>query len=162
MPLASKAQFRKFKVLEREGKVAPGTASEWYHHTDNFDSLPEHKKAIESLHQLAKEGNTTAQAVIATLKQSASVGRNEGFGATNSMVTAGSSLMNPANLSKPPEPIPGQPGQPPVPLAKRPPQLAPGFGSMAGQAMQQFKPAPPVTGGPPVTAGNLSSPIKMH
>lgn len=335
MPLASKAQFRKLKALEREGKVPRGTASEWYHHTDSFDSLPERKAA--ALQQLAAEGNSAAKAALAVLKsadspltelpdysgpprahtitpmlprmlgaqpttnaitldsplkktlheitsrqegwnkvkeilpdgttlviqqpgvstplnadpakladraaaaaslrnsiestppprplqmtkftapkaytqappsmtsgspppkpvyrlpgldqhetnqvmsgtkeikpttqalqpvpprghptptplgafgmakQSASVGRNEGFGATNSMVTAGSSLMSPANLSKPPEPVPGQLHQPPVPLAK---MVAP-----------QTQLAPPVTGGSPVTAGKLSSPIKMQ
>lgn len=205
MPLESKAQFRKLHALENEGKVKPGTASRWYHHTSSFGSLPDHKRDAEKksagkadkihggladdktdsdfdpqalakgvkvemehtryeavareiardhltedpayydklekmekkaaiLMQLAVEGHPTALAVIETLKQ-ATVGRNEGFGATNSMMPAHSSLMSPANLSKPmqprgfginpllqpPQAQPQPPVKPITPFAPKPP-----------------------------------------
>ena len=43
MPYKSKAQHRLFRVLEAEGKLPKGTASEWAHHTPNMRKLPEHK-----------------------------------------------------------------------------------------------------------------------
>lgn len=50
MPAVSKAQFRKMFALEREGKVAPGTAKHWAHATPDYQALPEHvgQKAASS------------------------------------------------------------------------------------------------------------------
>lgn len=44
MPYESKAQAKKFRVLEQEGKLKPGTASRWAHETRNLKRLPEHKR----------------------------------------------------------------------------------------------------------------------
>lgn len=42
MPDRSKAQMRKMFVLEREGKVKPGTAVEWARETPKVSELPEY------------------------------------------------------------------------------------------------------------------------
>jgi hypothetical protein len=41
MPVRSKKQHRKLRVLERDGRIPAGTASRWYHHTPSFRKLPE-------------------------------------------------------------------------------------------------------------------------
>lgn len=41
MPYKSQAQHRKFRALEREGKLPKGTAREWAHHTPNLKTLPD-------------------------------------------------------------------------------------------------------------------------
>lgn len=43
MPYKSKAQHRLFRVLESQGKLPPGKASEWYHETKHPKRLPDHK-----------------------------------------------------------------------------------------------------------------------
>jgi hypothetical protein len=42
VPYKSKAQMKKFFVMEREGELPKGTAEEWAHHTKDLKSLPEH------------------------------------------------------------------------------------------------------------------------
>lgn len=42
MPFKSKAQARKFAMLERDGKLPSGTYAHWKSVTDDFDNLPEH------------------------------------------------------------------------------------------------------------------------
>lgn len=45
MPLQSKAQFKKFHVLEAQKKLPPGTAQTWLEHTPGgLKALPEHKE----------------------------------------------------------------------------------------------------------------------
>lgn len=43
-PFRSKAQIKKFEVLEKEGKLPKGTTSQWVHETKNINRLPEHKR----------------------------------------------------------------------------------------------------------------------
>ncbi len=44
MPAKSKSQLSKMFVLEKEGKVKPGTAKEWADATPNIKKLPQHVK----------------------------------------------------------------------------------------------------------------------
>ena len=44
MPFKSKAQERKFRVLESQGKLPKGTADQWLKETKNPQGLPEHVK----------------------------------------------------------------------------------------------------------------------
>lgn len=44
MPLQSKAQLRKFFVMEQEGELPKGTAKKWLKHTKDPKKLPELKK----------------------------------------------------------------------------------------------------------------------
>ena len=44
MPFRSKAQMRKMAVLEREGKIPPGTFREWLSETWDVKRLPERKR----------------------------------------------------------------------------------------------------------------------
>lgn len=40
MPFRSKAQMRKFAVMERQGKLPRGTFRRWLRHTPNVKRLP--------------------------------------------------------------------------------------------------------------------------
>ena len=44
MPFKSKAQLKKFAMLEKAGKLPKGTTSQWAHETKNIKRLPEHIK----------------------------------------------------------------------------------------------------------------------
>lgn len=44
MPFKSKAQMKKFMILEKEGKLPLGTTRKWLSETKNFKKLPAHKK----------------------------------------------------------------------------------------------------------------------
>lgn len=44
MPYKSKAQIGKMRVLEKEGKLKPGTNAEWARETPNIKKLPKHVK----------------------------------------------------------------------------------------------------------------------
>lgn len=44
MPAKSKAQLKKLFVLEKEGKLKPGTAEQWACETPNIKKLPQHVK----------------------------------------------------------------------------------------------------------------------
>ena len=43
-PFHSKAQMKKFFVMEKEGKIPKGTAEHWAHETPNISKLPQHKR----------------------------------------------------------------------------------------------------------------------
>jgi hypothetical protein len=48
IPFKSRAQVKKFFVLQREGKLKPGTALEWAHATPSIKALPERVKPKKS------------------------------------------------------------------------------------------------------------------
>lgn len=60
MPYKSKAQHRLFRVLEAQGKLPKGTASEWAHHTPSMAKLPErlHEKEEENKEAATKQPQT--------------------------------------------------------------------------------------------------------
>lgn len=44
MPFKSQAQIAKFRSLEKQGKLPPGTTAKWLKHTKNVKKLPKRKK----------------------------------------------------------------------------------------------------------------------
>ncbi len=48
MPFKSKAQMRKFFVMEERGEIPKGTAKRWAKETKNIKSLPEKKRKKKS------------------------------------------------------------------------------------------------------------------
>lgn len=44
MPFKSKAQLKKFALLEKQGKLKPGTFNRWLIETKDTKKLPEHVK----------------------------------------------------------------------------------------------------------------------
>jgi hypothetical protein len=44
MPFKSKAQFRKFQILESQGSIPEGTVEKWVSETKSFKSLPDRVK----------------------------------------------------------------------------------------------------------------------
>ena len=43
MPFKSKAQMRKFHVMEKRGEIPKGTTAKWARHTKSIKKLPEKK-----------------------------------------------------------------------------------------------------------------------
>jgi hypothetical protein len=137
MPYRSNSQRRYFYAAEKRGELPKGTAAEWEAHTPKNKKLPERlhakKKQIKkssALVALAQSGDEIAQLAVAVIKQS-TVGRHEGFGATNSTVTANSGLLSASNLAKPPQvtsPPAGQlqPGINAMTIGKTPSTIVPG------------------------------------
>ena len=108
MPYRSKAQMRLFFAKEQKGELPLGTARRWAHHTNNLKKLPQHVKHKEqkgqrkraALLELAAAGDETARLVLEVLKKAA-IGRHEGYGATNGLMTSRSNLLSPTNLARP-------------------------------------------------------------
>lgn len=48
MPFESKAQHKKFRVMEKDGEMPKGTASRWAHETKDMKHLPEHKRKAKA------------------------------------------------------------------------------------------------------------------
>lgn len=140
--------MRLFAAKERRGELPPGTLKQWYSHTENPKKLPDklHKEGsmplLTKLATLSQRGSAAATHVLSLIKSSA-VGRGEGFGNTNGIVTARSGLLSPQNLVKGNQ-------QPSVPMAGAMP-----MGTLAGQQAstigqpgfpQQQKPPVPMSG----------------
>ncbi len=93
---------------------------------------------VTKLSSLSKSGNVSAQILLSLVKSSA-VGRGEGFGVTNGMVTARSGLMSPHSLTS------TKNAQPTLPMAGTMPlgQLAQPAPSTIGSPVGMPKAAPP-------------------
>lgn len=163
MPFKSKAQMRLFALKERRGELPPGTLKRWHEHTEDPKSLPDklhkesHMSVLTKLARLSLRGSLPALQVLSLIKSSA-VGRGEGFGNTNGIVTARSGLLSPQNLVKGNQ-------QPSVPMAGTMPlgMLAGQQSSTIGQPgfpQQQRGPVVPMSGGQPVMKMSSSSRTK--
>ncbi len=58
MPYRSKRQQRLFFVLQREGRLKPGTALQWAHETPNIRRLPEHVSDRRDKHRRRRRAAT--------------------------------------------------------------------------------------------------------
>jgi hypothetical protein len=159
MPFVSNAQRKYFRWAEAKGILKPGTYDQWEKETPKGKKLPErlHNKKPRSkramLLDLAAQGNQTAQLVLEVIK-SATVGRHEGYGATNSMVTAGGGLLSATNLAKPPKQAqqPTLPGQTPQAIGQTPSTLmktGPASPTMQASPTPAGRPASGVTSSTP-------------
>lgn len=67
MPYKSKAQAKKFRVMEAAGELPKGTASEWAHATPSIKALPEHVKGKKKMKKSAEFSPAVKQAALKQL-----------------------------------------------------------------------------------------------
>lgn len=57
MPFKSRAQMKKFFVMEKKGELPKGVAKEWASETPNINKLPEHKNSSQGrYHERNRKG----------------------------------------------------------------------------------------------------------